>query len=190
MKKKSVIILCVVLGLIIIIAGAFISTKNSFVEKNENVENKLSAISTQLQRRADLIPNFVSSVKGYSDYEKSTYTDVTNARSAVNSASSVKEKQDAANQLDSAVSVWVNAVTEAYPDLKANAQYIALMDELAGTENRISTARKDYNDATKEYNVAISRFPASIVASVFGYTKADYFSADDSASSVPQVSFD
>lgn len=188
--KKSLIILIAVIAVIAVIAGSVISGYNGFVEKQAGVEEAQSSISTQLQRRADLIPNFVATVKGYSDYEQKTYTAVTEARSAVKTASTVEEEQKAANQLDDAISIWVNAVTEAYPELKANEQYLALEDELAGTENRVATARKDYNAAAKTYNVAVKKFPGSIIASVFGFEKAGYFEADEGTGSVPQVSFD
>lgn len=190
MKKKSLIIIVAVIAVIVVIIAALGGTYNSFVSKQEEVTAAQSAISTQLQRRADLIPNFVETVKGYSDYEQSTYTAVTEARSAVSKASSVEEQQAADDELNRAISIWVNAVTEAYPDLKANEQYIALTDELAGTENRIAQARKDYNAVAKEYNVSIKKFPKNILASVFGFDAADYFEASDSAEDVPQVSFE
>ena len=190
MKKKTIIIIAAVVAVVIALVAVLGSSYNGFVEKSESVETARSSISTQLQRRADLIPNFVSTVKGYSDYEQETYTAVTEARSAVSGADSVEEQQQASEQLDRAISIWVNAVTEAYPELKANEQYQALTDELAGTENRIAVARKDYNEAAKEYNVAIRRFPSNILAGIFGFDAAEYFEADDSASSVPEVSFD
>ncbi len=187
--KKGIIILIAVVAVIAIIIGIFASSYNNFVSLEENVRTASSDISTQLQRRADLIPNFVNTVKGYSDYEQSTFTAVTQARSNLMNADDVEEQATASAQLDSAIDIWVNAVTEAYPDLKANEQYIALQDELAGTENRIATARKDYNEAAQIYNKAIRRFPASIAAAIFDFEKADYFEADDSALSVPQVDF-
>ena len=145
--KKGIAILIAVLAVIGIIIGIISGSYNGLVNQQEEVENKQSVISVQLQRRADLIPNFVNTVKGYSDYEQKTYTAVTEARNAVAGAKTAGEQTKAAEQLDSAISVWVNAVTEAYPDLKANENYKALQDELAGSENRIATARKDYNDA-------------------------------------------
>lgn len=189
MKKTTGIIIAIA-AVVAVLAIAVFSSYNGLVEKNESVNDAQAAVSTQLQRRADLIPNFVSTVKGYSEYEQSAYTAVTEARTAVQKASSVAEQSAAAEQLDGAVSVWVNAVTEAYPDLKANTQYTALTDELAGTENRIATARRDYNAAAKKYNVAIRKFPSNIVAGIFGFDKVDYFEADSSASAVPNVSFD
>ncbi len=188
--KKSSIVLISIIAVIVIIAGALISSYNGMVDKREEVESSFSTISTYLQRRADLIPNFVATVKGYSDYEKETYTAVTEARNALQNANSTNEKVEAGQQLDSAIDVWVNAVTEAYPDLKANEQYKALQDELAGSENRIATARKDYNDTAREYNSSIKKFPRNIFASIFGFEPYDYFEASEGAQNVPQVSFD
>ncbi len=190
MKKKSLwITLAVIVAVIAIIAGSLASSYNKFVDMEEKVDKAHSNISIYLQRRADLIPNFVNTVKGYSDYEQKTYTAVTEARSAVSKASGVEEQAKASAQLDSAIDIWVNAVTEAYPELKANEQYLALQDELAGSENRIATARNDYNKAAKEYNTSIRKFPANIAASVFGFEKVDYFESDESASKVPTVDF-
>ena len=188
--KKGIAILIAVLAVIGIIIGMIAGSYNGLVNQQEEVESKQSEISVQLQRRADLIPNFVNTVKGYSDYEQKTYTAVTEARSAVASAKTAGEQTKAAEQLDSAISVWVNAVTEAYPELKANENYKALQDELAGSENRVATARKDYNDAAKAYNSSIRRFPKNIIAGMFGFEKAEYFEAQAGSESVPQVSFD
>ena len=187
--KKAIIVGLVIFVVIGIIAGAFISSYNGFVQKQEDVNAAKSQVSVQLQRRADLIPNFVATVKGYSEYEKSTLTGVTEARAAVGKAQSVSEMGEASAELDKAIDVWVNAVTEAYPDLKANTQYVALQDELAGTENRIATARKDYNDKATAYNKKVRTFPSNIVASMFGFEKADLFTEDESASAVPKVEF-
>ena len=136
------------------------------------------------------VPNFVETVKGYSDYEQETLQGVIEARSAVQKANGAEEQAAASAQLDSAIDIWVNAVTEAYPDLKASAQYIALQDELAGTENRIATARIDYNEAVTAYNRKIRRFPSSITAALFGFEKAELFEAADDAQTTPSVSFD
>ena len=188
--KKGIAILIAVFAVIGIIIGMIAGSYNGLVNQQEEVENKQSVISVQLQRRADLIPNFVNTVKGYSDYEQKTYTAVTEARNAVAGAKTAGEQTKAAEQLDSAISVWVNAVTEAYPDLKANENYKALQDELAGSENRIATARKDYNDAAKAYNSSVRRFPKNIIAGMFGFEKVEYFEAQAGSESVPQVSFD
>ena len=190
MKKKGLwITLAIVLVVVIALVAAFSSSYNKFVDMQESVESAQSDVSIYLQRRADLIPNFVETVKAYSLHEQETYTAVTEARSAVTKASTVEEQAEASAQLDSAIDIWVNAVTEAYPELKADTQYIALQDELAGSENRIATARNDYNETAKEYNTAIRKFPANIVASMFGFEKADYFEADDDAYDVPTVDF-
>ena len=190
MKKKGLwITLAVVLVVVIAIVGSFASSYNKFVSMEEKVESASADISVYLQRRADLIPNFVNSVKGYSDYEQETYTAVTEARAAVSKADDVDEQAAASAQLDRAIDVWVNAVTEAYPELKANEQYLALQDALAGSENRIATARKDYNETAREYNNAVRRFPSNIVAALFDFDKAEYFESDDSASKVPTVDF-
>lgn len=191
MKNKGLIITLSVIGVIVIIFAILaISSYNGLVDQEEAVNAKQSTISVQLQRRADLIPNFVETVKGYSDYEQSTYTAVTEARSAVMKANGAEDQAAASAQLDSAIDIWVNAITEAYPELKASEQYRALQDELAGTENRIARARKDYNDAASEYNKSVRRFPKSIFAGMFGFEQVEYFEVDEAANKVPQVSFD
>ncbi len=189
MKKKGLIILVAVIAVVAVVAIALVSSYNGFVEKEEAVKTAQSAISVQLERRADLIPNFVKTAKGYSDYEQSTYTAVTEARAKVTAASGAEEQAAASAQLDSAIDVWVNAVTEAYPELKADRLYIDLQTELAGTENRIAVARKDYNDAANVYNKSVRRFPGNIAATIFGFEKAEYFEAPDSANDAPQVDF-
>lgn len=197
MKKGLIITLAVTGGviilsiLILVIMG--ITSYNGFVDGEETLKEKQSTISVQLQRRADLIPNFVETVKGYSDYEQSTFLAVTEARTAVmkaNNSGDAEDQAEANAKLDSAIDIWVNAITEAYPELKASEQYIALQDELAGTENRIAVARKDYNDAASEYNKSIRKFPKNIFASMFGFEQVEYFEASESANQVPQVSFD
>lgn len=189
MKKKGLIVLGAVIVVLVLIISAFAGTYNGMVEEKETLDNAQSVISTQLQRRADLIPNFVATVKGYSDYEKETYTAVTEARSAVSGAHTAKEQAKASEQLDGAISVWVNAITEAYPDLKASQQYVALQDELSGTENRIANARIDYNKAAKKYNVYIKKFPRNILAGMFGFSEVDYFEATPGSENVPKVEF-
>ncbi len=190
MSKKGWIILGIIAAVVIVLIATVAGNYNALVNKELAVESKQADIQTQLQRRADLIPNFVETVKGYTDYEQSTYQAVTEARAAVGRAQDAEDQAEASAQLDGAISVWVNAVTEAYPELKANEQFRALQDELAGTENRVAVARKDYNDAVKEYNAAVRRFPMNIFAGLFGFEKAEFFEADADAQDVPQVSFD
>jgi len=187
--KKGIVITIAVVAVIVAIVVAIVSGYNGLVDLEENVSEAKSNISTYLQRRADLIPNFVSTVKGYSDYESETYIAVTEARASVGKANTVSEQTEASAELDKAIDVWVNAVTENYPELKANSQYTALLDELAGSENRLATARKDYNEVAKSYNTSIRKFPKSILAGIFGFEKADYFENDASANSVPKVEF-
>lgn len=190
MKKKGLIIVIAIVAVFVLLIGSVIGSYNSLIEEQQEVLEAQSEISVQLQRRADLIPNFVSTVKGYSDYEQSTFTAVTEARSAVLNAEGAAQQAEASAQLDSAIDIWVNAVTEAYPELKANTQYIALQDELAGTENRIATARRDYNEDAREFNTDIRKFPRSILAGMFGFESYDYFEASSDAEKVPEVKFD
>ena len=189
MKKKTWIILGAVVAVIVIVVALIAGTYNSLVTMQMTVEEKQSAIQVDLQRRADLIPNFVASVKGYTEYEQSTLQAVTEARAAVGKAANAGEQAQANQQLDSAIDIWVNAVTEAYPELKASAQFIALQDELAGTENRIAVSRKDYNAAATKYNTAVRKFPKSLFAGMFGFEKVALFEASAGAEQVPSVSF-
>ncbi len=190
--KKTLIIVIAVVAVIGIIIASFVGTYNGLVEDREEVEASWSDVSVYLQRRADLIPNLVNTVKGYTEYEQSTLTAVTEARNAFQNAStgSTNEQVEASARLQSALDIWVNAVTEAYPELKANEQFKALTDELSGTENRIATARRDYNEDAREYNTDIKKFPKSIIAGMFGFEAYDYFEATDGAENAPQVSFD
>ena len=188
--KKGVIVLISVIAVVVIIAGIFIGSYNGVVSGKEKVESAFSTVEVMYQRRFDLIPNLVNTVKGYTDYEQSTLLAVTEARNALGNADSTNEKVEASAQLDSALRVWVNAVGEAYPDLKATEQYTALTDELSGSENRISTARKDYNDAARSYNTSIKRFPRNIFAGIFGFESYEYFEANEGANTAPIVDFD
>ncbi len=187
--KKGWIILIAVVAIVVILIGSVVGTYNGLVDDREEVEGAWSQISVQLQRRSDLIPNLVNTVKGYTEYEQSTLTAVTEARSALQSAGTVNEQIDAASRLESALNVWVNAVTEAYPELKADTQFTALTDELSGTENRIAVARRDYNEEAREYNTEIKLFPKSILAGIFGFEAYDYFEADQGTENAPNVEF-
>ena len=189
MKKKVWIPLVVVAGVIVLLIVSVIGKYNSLVDLETRVDEKAAVLETQLQRRADLIPNFVSTVKGYAAHEEKTYTAVTEARNALQNADTIGEQADAGAQLDSAIDIWVNAVTEAYPELKANSNFIALQDELAGTENRIATARNDYNEVVGDYNSTIRKFPNNLTASLFGFEKAEFFEADEEADEPPIVDF-
>ncbi len=186
--KKGTVILIAVIAVIAIIAFSCVGTYNSLVAQRENVDTQYSAIETQLQRRIDLIPNIVNTVKGYAAHESEVFGAVSDARARLAGASTKEEAAEADSELTSAVSRLL-MIAENYPDLKADTQFTALTDELAGTENRIAVARKDYNDAAKTYNTQIKTFPKVIIANLFGFEKAEYFEAAEGAKSAPQVNF-
>ncbi len=187
MTKKGWIILGAVLGTVALLIALIVGIYNNMVKTQTAVEGKYAAIDTQLQRRLDLIPNLVETVKGYTAYEQSTLQAVTDARAALQNATTPEDQAAANDQLGRAVDIWVNAVTEAYPDLKANEQFRGLQDELAGTENRIAVARKDYNDAVQIYNTAIRRFPSNLFAGIFGFEKLSFFEANADAQNPPVI---
>ena len=187
MKKSTIVIIVVVVILVAIIAG-LVSNYNGVVSLSEEVDNKFATIDTMLQRRADLIPNLVNTVKGYTNQEQAVIDSVTDARAKLAGANSVGEKANADQELSTALSNLL-VVVENYPDLKSSQNFINLSDELAGTENRIATARKDYNDAVKEYNTKIKRFPTNIVYGMFGYGEKEYFQASEGSEEVPTVDF-
>lgn len=188
MKKMSTGLI-VFIVLIVLAIGFLVTNYNSMVDKSETVDAKFSDIDTQLQRRADLIPNLVSTVKGIMSHEQETIEKVTDARTKLVNAKSVSEKANADNELTQALNNFL-VVVEAYPDLKANTNFLNLMDELAGTENRIATARKDYNDAVKDYNSYIKKMPNSIVAGMFNFNEKEYFKATEGSDEVPKVNFE
>jgi len=161
---------------------------NTLVSEREGVDAAWSEVENQLQRRNDLIPNLVSTVKGYAAHEKEVLTEVTEARSRVAGAGTPKETMAASNQLSGALSRLL-LVVERYPDLKANQNFTRLQDELAGTENRLAVARKRYNDAVRGYNTTAKKFPTNLIAGFFGFEPRDYFEAPDSAKAVPKVEF-
>ena len=175
-----------VIALILVIAS--VSTYNDLVSQREEVDSKLADISVQLERRADLIPNLVNSVKGYMKHEQDALDKVTSARETLVKANSTEDKANANQELTSALNNLF-VIVENYPELKANTNFIQLQDELAGTENRIAVARRDYNDAVKSYNKTIKSFPKNIFASIFGFDNATYFEAKESSNNVPEVDF-
>lgn len=194
MKNTLTIILLVVLG-ILCMQGC--SKYNSFVDYEVNVEQKWSDVQTQYQRRADLIPNLVSTVKGYAEFEKSTFVEVTQARSKAGSITikadqltpeNMQKFQDAQNQLSGSLSRLL-ATFERYPELKANQGFLDLQKQLEGTENRIAVARRDFNNEVSSYNKVVRKFPASFYASVFGFEEKAQFQADAGAENAPKVEF-
>lgn len=194
MKKKSTII---VIAIVAVVAVWAISAYNGLVNLDEGVANKWGDVETQYQRRADLIPNLVNTVKGYAAHEQETLEGVIAARSQatqikVDSENLTPEKlaeyQEAQGQVTSALGKLL-AITENYPDLKANQNFLELQAQLEGTENRINVARMNFNEATKKYNTAIRRFPKNILAGMFGFEKRSYFESQDGAETAPQVQF-
>lgn len=205
--KKSYIILGVIGILLLIVVGGGCSTYNSIVTLDENVNNAWANVEAQYQRRLDLIPNLVNTVKGYASHESSTLQNVTDARTGLKQAydqaqkaqadvrnenaapSDVSAFQKAQSNLSDKLGIYVNAVHEAYPDLKANTNFIDLQTQLEGTENRIATERTRYNEAVKNYNIKRRRFPNNIFAGLFGFSARRPFEADAAASSAPVVDF-
>ena len=190
MKKKSgLIVLAVVVVLIVALVGGCISSYNGLVEEREAVSTAQSEVETYLQRRADLIPNLVSTIKGYAAHEEEVYTALADARAALAGAKTVDEMNAANDALDSAISRLL-VVVENYPELKADTQFINLQDELAGSENRIAKSRQNYNEVAKEYNTKIKKFPTSLIAGIFNFDEAEYFEATAESQTVPSVNFD
>ena len=185
--KKSYII-GIVVAVIVVIGISLGSGYNKMVKENENVESAAAQIDVQLKRRTDLIPNLVNTVKGYMTHEQKVIDSITTARENLVNASTVEDKASASEELTKALNNLF-VIVENYPDLKANTNFINLQDELAGTENRISTARRDYNDAVKSYNTLIVKFPNNVLASMFKFEKAEYFKAEEGKTAVPDVEF-
>ena len=174
---------------VIIVVVAFVSTYNVIISKHETVSAKWAHVENQLQRRNDLIPNLVNTVKGYAAHEKTVFEDITKARSQWANANTMDDKVKAASNVDSALSRLM-VVVENYPTLKADQTFLGLMDELSGTENRIAVERMRYNEAVQSYNITVRSFPGNIVAGIFGYRPATaYFKAEEKAKSVPEVKF-
>jgi len=186
--KKVIIVLAVIAFLAISLYSLVAGNYNRFVKMDVGIKAAWSQVENQLQRRYDLIPNLVETVKGYAKQEKDVLVEVTNARSKVGGAGTVPDKIAANNELSSALSRLM-VVVERYPDLKSNQNFMKLQDELAGTENRIAVERMRYNDAVKIYNQEIRTFPANIIAGIFGFKEAAFFEAPKEAKAAPQVKF-
>lgn len=182
------IVLIVVLVIILALVIAVIALYNNLVQLRNRVDNAWSQIDVQLQRRLDLIPNLVETVKGYASHERGTFEAVTQARNAVMSASTPEAKMEADNVLTGTLKSLF-AVAEAYPDLKANTNFQQLQSEITNTEDKISYMRQSYNDTVLNYNNAIQTFPGNIIAGMFNFTKREGFDANTAASGAPVVSF-
>jgi LemA protein len=190
---KALWVVLGVLGLIVLVAvfagGSYISAKNQMVQKSADVDAAFSNIDVDLQRRSDLIPNLVATVKGYAHVEESILTAIANARAGLMTAKTPDEKLAANDRLNVAL-LPLMRMQENYPQLKSNDQFMRLEDELAGTENRIAVARLRYNAAIKDYNVFIQQFPNSIWANMAGFhPKTEYYTADQGSKTAPKVDF-
>ena len=186
---KTVLIVVGILVLIILIPLLYLKgTYNSLVTMDEKVKASWAQVENQLQRRYDLIPNYVETVKGYARHEKEVFVQVTKARSQVGSANTTSEKIQANNQLSSALARLL-VVVERYPELKANTNFIRLQDELAGTENRIAVERRRYNETVRVYNTRVRSFPTNMIAGMFGFEKAAFFEVPKEKQEAPKVNF-
>lgn len=202
MGKKALVILGIFILLVLIVGGVAINTYNTLVTKRQNVNAQWSQVENQMQRRADLIPNIVATVKGIAGLEERVFTRIAEARSQLlstmqNPNSTTEDKIAANGKLDQALRDGgllgtggrFLAITENYPQLKSNESFLKLQDELAGTENRLATARRDYTVAAQDYNTTRSRFPTVIMAGVMGFREQPYFKADEGARQAPKVDF-
>ena len=189
LTQKTLLIVVGILVLLVVIPYSYLKgTYNSLVTMDETVKGAWAQVENQLQRRYDLIPNYVETVKGYAAHEKEVLVQVTEARSKVAGAAGINEKMQANNQLSSALSRLM-VVVERYPELKANTNFIRLQDELAGTENRIAVERRRFNETVKVYNIKIRSFPTNIIAGMFGFEKATFFEVPKERQEAPQVKF-
>src|SRR5262252_442065 len=204
--KKPIIVLAVILGvvilLILVVAGSAIGSYNTLVTKQQNVNAQWSQVENQMQRRADLIPNIVATVKGIAGLEERVFTKIAEARSALlstmqNPSSTTEDKIAADGRLNQALRDGgllgtggrFLSITENYPQLKSNESFLKLQDELTGTENRLATARHDYTLAAQDYNTTRNHFPTVLVAGLMGFKEQPYFKADEGARQAPQVNF-
>jgi LemA protein len=180
--KKLLIPFVIVIALVAILFSGY----NGLVKDEEAVSGKWSTVETQLQRRSDLIPNLVATVKGYAAQETAIYTALAEARAKLAGAGTISETEEAQADMNDALSRLL-VIVENYPDLKSNTNFLALQDELAGTENRIATARTDYNEAVQTYNTKIKSLPTALYAGLLGFSPKDYFQADENGN--PDVEF-
>lgn len=186
--KKLLIPLLLVVGLIVVVIAVFGSSYNNFVQLEEDVNQSYAQLESQLQRRLDLIPNLVETVKGFADQEQEVIDSVTEARSSMANAGSVEEQAEADAELSGALSRLL-VVVENYPEIRSSENFQQLSDELAGTENRIAVARQDYNGSVTEFNREVRSFPGNMVAGIFGFDEKEYFEADAGAEDAPDVDF-
>lgn len=187
-RKGAAKLLIVVIVILAVLVISGIGKYNSLVALNEGVDEKWAQVENVLKRRADLIPNLVETVRGYASHEEEVFTKVTEARTRVNEASTPEAAAEANAELDRAL-VSLNAVAEAYPELKANQNFLNLQDELSGTENRIATERMRYNEVVADFNKTVKRFPTNLYAKVLGFEAREYFEISEADREVPKVEF-
>lgn len=187
--KTLLIVLAVVILAALVFGGKLIGVRNDLVTQREAIKGAWSQVDVSLQRRADLIPNLVETVKGFAAQEKEVFSNIANARAALVGARNPAERIQANSQLDSALGRLL-VVVENYPQLKSNENFLRLQDELAGTENRIAVERRKYNEMVQKYNTSIDLFPNNIAAGMFGFPRNDaYFKTEPGARTVPKVGF-
>ena len=188
MKGALIIILVLVVG-VLIFGGRLMGERNTLVTERNEIDARWAQVDNDMKRRADLIPNLVETVKGYAKQEQTVIGEIANARAALLGARSKQDEINANTQLSGALGRLL-VLSENYPQLKSNENFLRLQDELAGTENRIAVDRRDYNEAVKRYNTDIELFPRNIAASIFGFTRDDaYFKTSEEEKKVPQVKF-
>ncbi len=190
--KKTLWIVGITIGIIALVGigscGYVISFRNQFVTMEENIKGQWAQVENVLQRRSDLIPNLVNTVKGFASQEKEIFISIAESRAKLSGAATIGDKIKAANGMSSALGRLL-VIVERYPDLKSNQNFMALQDELAGTENRITVERKRYNDSVRQYNTGLRRFPGNLIASSMGLSQYPYYEVPKEKKEVPKVKF-
>ncbi len=190
--KKALWIVGITIGIIVLVGigscSYVISFRNQFVTMEENIKGQWAQVENVLQRRSDLIPNLVNTVKGFASQEKEIFISIAESRAKLSGAATIGDKIKAANGMSSALGRLL-VIVERYPDLKSNQNFMALQDELAGTENRITVERKRYNDSVRQYNTGLRRFPGNLIASSMGLSQYPYYEVPKEKKEVPKVKF-
>ncbi|NIO09159.1 MAG: LemA family protein [Deltaproteobacteria bacterium] len=190
--KKGLLIVAITLGLVAVVAigscGYVISKRNQFITRDEAITGQWAQVENVLQRRSDLIPNLVNTVKGIASQEREVFTSIAESRAKLSGATSIGDKINAANGMSTALGRLL-VIVERYPNLKSNRNFLSLQDELAGTENRIAVERKRYNDRVREFNASIRRFPGNLIATSMGLARYPYYEVPTEKKEVPQVKF-
>ena len=190
--KKGLLIVGITLGLLVVVGigscSYVVSKRNGFITKDEAITGQWAQVENVLQRRSDLIPNLVNTVKGFASQEKEIFTNIAESRAKLSGATKIGDKINAANGMSAALGRLL-VIVERYPNLKSNQNFLALQDELAGTENRIAVERKRYNDRVREFNGAIRRFPGNLISSSMGLSRYPYYEVPTEKKEVPKVTF-